>query len=86
MNGPTVYRLMIEDNTAKVVGSSQFSGVATKAQQSWIYNGLIVFPFNVRGTSPNVGVWSYPEGGAPIATLRGPATKNNQAVTISPGK
>lgn len=86
MNGPTVYRLMIENNTAKVVGSSQFSGVATKAQQSWIYNGLIVFPFNVRGTSPNVGVWSYPEGGAPIATLRGPATKNNQAVTISPGK
>jgi len=85
MSGPTVYRLVIKNNTAKVVGTSQFGGVASKAQQSWIHDGLIVFPFNVRGTAPNVGAWNYPQGGAPIATLRGPATKNNQAVTISLG-
>ena len=84
-NGPILYRLRLAKNAATVIGSSMFRGdPGGHVQQSWIYGNRVIFPFDVTGSSgKDVGIWKYPEGGRPTATLRGPSPTTNQAVTIS---
>jgi hypothetical protein len=86
--GPAVYRLKIlHGNVGKIVLSSRFHGIGhDQIEQFWISGTTIVFPFDVKGSSgDDIGVWTYPNGGQPIATFRGPSPTFNQAVTISVG-
>jgi len=86
---PTIVsRLSIVGSAAKIVGTTTFN-TKHKAFQSWISGNIIILPYNIRGTRPNVvGVWKYPKGGKVVSTIRkfgeyAKRTISFQGVTLS---
>jgi hypothetical protein len=66
-----IFQLAISGSIATVVGTTKLGSVPHRIFQSWIYNGTVLVPFNIRGTRPNVvGLWDYPRGGKVAHTIR----------------
>ena len=66
-----ISRLQVTGSSATIVGTVSFKGVRHGATQSWIYDGHITFPYNIRGSSANViSSWNYPKGGKATNTIR----------------
>ena len=66
-----IFQLAISGSVATVVGTTKLRSVPHRIFQSWIYNGTVLVPFNIRGTRPNVvGLWDYPRGGKVAHTIR----------------
>ena len=67
-----ISRLSISGSSATVVGITKFKAMRHRAYPSWIIGtSKVVVPYNIHGIRANViGIWKYPEGGAPIQTIR----------------
>ncbi|MFY9709172.1 MAG: hypothetical protein WAK88_03280 [Candidatus Cybelea sp.] len=66
-----VSQLQIAGSSASIVGTISFKGVQHQVAQSWLYDGQIAFPYNIRGQHVNViSTWRYPKGGKAANTIR----------------
>jgi hypothetical protein len=86
--GAAVYRVNVSGSSGTIVGETKFKGFNGLAQQSWIAGSQILMPVGRRSIgprTPQLGVWKYPAGGKPTATLKAVAGKSGDiyGVTIS---
>ena len=79
----TVYRFAIKNQTARKVGVIHLKGAVNVV--SYLLDGdRLVGPDGPNGGNHDVGVWRYPAGGKPLATVQG-SFQNPSGVTISVG-
>jgi hypothetical protein len=77
----TVYRFAIQGQKAKKAGVVRLAGAVNVASY-WLDGGQLIGPDGPNGGNHDVGVWSYPAGGQPVATVEG-SFENPSGVTIS---
>jgi hypothetical protein len=69
---PAIFSQMtFSGSKVTIVGTVSLKGIKHRQNQSWIYGGNVIVPFNDRGTSRNVvGIWRYPKGGKIVKSIR----------------
>ncbi len=64
-------QLQVIGSTATIVATITPQGLKHHVSQSWLYDGRLVIPYNVRGQFVNViGTWDYPNVKKPTKTIR----------------
>jgi hypothetical protein len=83
---PIVYQFAVSGSAATLISSTRMHPMGTRAQESWIGDGLIAVPTGPHAKRAiEIGIWNYPSGGKRIATLSGFIKKHRQinGVTFS---
>jgi hypothetical protein len=79
-----ISRLQISGSSATIVGTTSFKSVQHRVAQSWLYNGQVSFPYNIRGQHVNViSTWKYPKGGKATDTIRKFASYKKRAIDFT---
>jgi hypothetical protein len=77
----TVYRFAISGNVGTKVHTMHLGG-AVNVAQFWLHAGTLIGPDGPNGGHRDVGLWTYPDGGAEIGTIGG-TFQNPSGATIS---
>lgn len=75
---PAIYRFRITGSSGRLIGSPVPLNGLARAYQFWKQGGKVVVPDNTNG---DVGIWPYPTGGSPTATIPGLLSPYNVVVS-----
>jgi hypothetical protein len=80
---PAIEQVQVTGSTGSVVGTTQLTGVGTRATQSALYRDKVAVPTGTksRARSTNILFWKYPVGGYPVRTFTGFIGKGHAEIT-----